>query len=130
MAETKSNSRFFTNCYHQAAAIERATGCKQECAGKMSLSRAPTNAPTNASERLVVRTAVSTLSDGGNAAGNAARRPRRSYSQSCGSHDRLRGHRRLAGNRRVLRAETVASVKIARVLFNTLGIAVALAGFH
>ena len=84
----------------------------------------------------MVRSAVSPLSDGGNAAGSAARQPCRSYSQSCGSRDRLRGHRRLAGNRRVLRAETLASViptrarKIGGVLFNTVGIAAALAGFY
>jgi hypothetical protein len=34
MAETKSNSRFFTNCYHQAAAIEPAASLKRERVGK------------------------------------------------------------------------------------------------
>jgi hypothetical protein len=41
MAETKSNSRFFTNCYHQAAAIKPAAGRKRERAGKIRIRRAP-----------------------------------------------------------------------------------------
>src|SRR5215470_1200639 len=43
MAETKSNSRFFTNCYHQAAAIEPATGRKRSAQPRCASLARPVN---------------------------------------------------------------------------------------